>query len=214
MKERASPARMFPYTPIGGGSPSLLTCKWSPLYAIINLIVSYYAERSTSNLVGKNGLTLHNLEGIFSINADMASLAGLAFGLVRGLGSTMTSLSQYMGGLTQSIGSQVAAEASSGNISVGNTSVDTHIAFNTSANHKGCIMGRKRMLALTKRGETSHIQKKIKLLPETDKRKPYPLAWEEQTSLFKELPSHLEKMALFAVNSGCPDTEICSLRWE
>ena len=55
---------------------------------------------------------------------------------------------------------------------------------------------------------------KIKLLPESDKRKPYPLNWEEQERLFKELPSHLRKMALFAVNTGCRDKEICNLRWE
>ncbi|MBV9576660.1 MAG: site-specific integrase [Gammaproteobacteria bacterium] len=55
---------------------------------------------------------------------------------------------------------------------------------------------------------------KIKLLAETDKRKPYPLDWEEQERLFKELPSHLENMALFAVNTGCRDTEICRLRWD
>ena len=54
---------------------------------------------------------------------------------------------------------------------------------------------------------------KIKLLPETDKRKPYPLNWEEQETLFKELPAHLANMALFAVNTGCRDTEICKLRW-
>ncbi|WP_430755242.1 tyrosine-type recombinase/integrase [Magnetovirga frankeli] len=55
---------------------------------------------------------------------------------------------------------------------------------------------------------------KIKLLPETDRRPPYPLTWEEQTRLFKELPGHLEKMALFAVNTGCRDQEICNLRWD
>jgi len=55
---------------------------------------------------------------------------------------------------------------------------------------------------------------KIKLLPNTDKRQPYPLNWEEQTRLFKELPGYLAQMALFKVNTGCRDTEICSLRWE
>jgi integrase len=55
---------------------------------------------------------------------------------------------------------------------------------------------------------------KIKLLPEHDLRKPYPLSWEEQNRLFKELPAHLEKMALFAVNTGCRDQEICELRWD
>ena len=122
---------------------------WPPLYAIVNLIVSYYAERSSSTLAGGTGLTLHNLDGIFSINADMASLAGylslsvpaLAYGLVKGMGGAMSSMAQYVGGVTQSVGSQIAAEASSGNISMGNTSVDTHSAFNMSANHAD-TMGR------------------------------------------------------------------------
>jgi integrase len=55
---------------------------------------------------------------------------------------------------------------------------------------------------------------KIKLLPEADLRKPYPLNWDEQARLFNELPPHLQKMALFAVNTGCRDAEICKLRWE
>lgn len=55
---------------------------------------------------------------------------------------------------------------------------------------------------------------KIKMLPETDRRKPYPLSWDEQHRLFNELPEHLRQMALFAVNTGCRDAEICSLRWE
>ena len=55
---------------------------------------------------------------------------------------------------------------------------------------------------------------KIKLLPEHDLRKPYPLTWEEQHRLFNELPGHLERMALFAVNTGCRDQEICQLRWD
>src|SRR5215467_1949693 len=55
---------------------------------------------------------------------------------------------------------------------------------------------------------------KIKLLPDQQKRPPYPLNWEEQQRLFGELPVHLAQMALFAVNTGCRDQEICSLRWE
>ncbi|GAB4394052.1 MAG: site-specific integrase [Gammaproteobacteria bacterium] len=55
---------------------------------------------------------------------------------------------------------------------------------------------------------------KIKLLPEPDLRKPYPISWDEQTKLFKLLPAQLEKMALFAVNTGCRDQVICQLRWE
>ena len=52
------------------------------------------------------------------------------------------------------------------------------------------------------------------LLPNAERRQPYPLSWDEQTRLFCELPSHLVDMALFAVNTGCRDAEVCSLRWE
>ncbi|HFL3491306.1 TPA: tyrosine-type recombinase/integrase [Legionella pneumophila] len=55
---------------------------------------------------------------------------------------------------------------------------------------------------------------KIKLLPEPDLRKPYPLSWDEQNKLFQQLPEHLKNMALFAVNTGCRDREICELRWD
>ena len=55
---------------------------------------------------------------------------------------------------------------------------------------------------------------KIKLLPDTDKRKPYPLSWNEQDRLFKELPGHLAHMALFGVNTGCRISEVCNLQWE
>lgn len=41
---------------------------------------------------------------------------------------------------------------------------------------------------------------KIKLLPDTEKRQPYPLSWDEQARLFKELAAHLASMALFAVS--------------
>ncbi len=55
---------------------------------------------------------------------------------------------------------------------------------------------------------------KIKLLPEHDLRKPYPINWEEQDKLFNELPKHLKQMALFAVNTGCRDQEVCQLQWD
>jgi integrase len=55
---------------------------------------------------------------------------------------------------------------------------------------------------------------KIKLLPDTSKRAPYPLSWTEQRRLFAELPGYLSEMALFAVNTGCRDGEMCGLRWE
>ena len=55
---------------------------------------------------------------------------------------------------------------------------------------------------------------KIRFVPETDKRDPYPLAWDEQVRLFNALPPYLRKMALFAVNTGLRNGELCGLRWE
>ena len=55
---------------------------------------------------------------------------------------------------------------------------------------------------------------KIKLLKVTDARKPYPLSWDEQARLFQALPAHVGRMALFKVNTGCREQEVCSLRWE
>jgi len=55
---------------------------------------------------------------------------------------------------------------------------------------------------------------KITLLKVSDARKPYPLSWEEQTRLFRKLPDHLVRMALFKVNTGCREREVCSLQWE
>lgn len=45
-------------------------------------------------------------------------------------------------------------------------------------------------------------------------RKPYPLSWDEQDILFSELPEHLRQMALFKVNTGTRDAEVCRLRWD
>jgi integrase len=46
------------------------------------------------------------------------------------------------------------------------------------------------------------------------KRKPYPLSWEEQDRLFRELPAHLQRIALFKVNTGCRKQEVLQLRWD
>jgi integrase len=55
---------------------------------------------------------------------------------------------------------------------------------------------------------------KVTMLKVTDARKPYPMSWDEQTRLFRRLPYHLARMALFKVNTGCREQEVCSLQWE
>jgi conjugal transfer mating pair stabilization protein TraG len=116
---------------------------WAPLYAIINFAVSYYAQAKSSALTAGTGITLHNLDGLSTINMDMAALAGyltlsvpfFAAGLVKGMMSTLGQIAQYAGGMVQTVTGHVASEAAAGNISMGNTSVDTHQAFNMNANH-------------------------------------------------------------------------------
>ena len=57
----------------------------------------------------------------------------------------------------------------------------------------------------------------------TDARRPYPLSWDEQAfpdpelklnSLFRDPQDHLATMALFKVNTGTREQEVCQLRWD
>lgn len=44
-------------------------------------------------------------------------------------------------------------------------------------------------------------------------RLPHPITWDEQDKLFRLLPDHLARMALFAVNTGLRDANLCGLQW-
>jgi len=53
----------------------------------------------------------------------------------------------------------------------------------------------------------------IKMLDEKKMKRPaYPLSWDEQRIFFSCLPKHLQVMALFKVNTGCREQEVCKLR--
>lgn len=53
----------------------------------------------------------------------------------------------------------------------------------------------------------------ITMLPESP-RAPYPITWEEQDAIFQRLPPHLARMALFTINTGLRDSNVCGLQWE
>lgn len=56
---------------------------------------------------------------------------------------------------------------------------------------------------------------RITYLPTKGKqKKAYPLSWAEQDRLIAALPAHLQQMALYAVNTGCREQEVVSLRWD
>jgi len=54
---------------------------------------------------------------------------------------------------------------------------------------------------------------KITMLKVNDAAKPYPLGWDEQRNFFVRLPAHLQRMALFKVNTGNREDEVCNLQW-
>ncbi|MBL0918008.1 MAG: tyrosine-type recombinase/integrase [Hydrogenophaga sp.] len=55
---------------------------------------------------------------------------------------------------------------------------------------------------------------KITLLPLVGhQRPPRPITWSEQRTLMPALPAHLERMALFVLNTGARDDVVCNLQW-
>lgn len=54
---------------------------------------------------------------------------------------------------------------------------------------------------------------RISFVSEIDRRPPRPLAWAEQPGLIQELPTHLQPMVLFGLNTGVREDVICSLQW-
>lgn len=54
----------------------------------------------------------------------------------------------------------------------------------------------------------------LTLLDESDKREPRPISWAEQRRLLPLMPSHLERMALFDLNTGLREDPLVHLRWD
>jgi len=55
----------------------------------------------------------------------------------------------------------------------------------------------------------------IEMLDETAQvRRPRPLSWSEQADLVPRLPTHLQRMVLYTVNTGARDDNVCGLRWD
>ena len=116
----------------------------APLFAIVNFAATFYAQNRSLIFSNQEGLSIANMAGMTQTNADAMALAGylswiVALGggiwLYRGWTSGIQSAGQYFGGVFQNAATHVAAEAISGNMSVGNTSFANQSLFNTNANH-------------------------------------------------------------------------------
>jgi hypothetical protein len=52
----------------------------------------------------------------------------------------------------------------------------------------------------------------IEVLDEQQQRRPpYPITWSEQADLMEHLPTHPQRMALFALNRGSRDDNVCKV---
>ncbi len=116
----------------------------APMFAIVNFAATFYAENRSLLFSTNEDLSIANIAGITQANADAMALAGYLSWIIaisggimlyRGWASGIQSAGQYFGGVFQNASTHVAAEAVSGNMSVGATNFDTHSAFNTNANH-------------------------------------------------------------------------------
>ena len=55
----------------------------------------------------------------------------------------------------------------------------------------------------------------IEMLDEkATRRQPYPITWLQQANVLPRLPVHLQRMVLFALNTGARDANVCRLRWD
>lgn len=105
---------------------------WAPLYAILNYIMTMAARsKSISALSVSNelGVTIASSVGLANVNADIAAMTGylamsipfLCVAIIKGV-SSFVSVPGILSGVTQSVASQAATEAASGNYNFGNIS--------------------------------------------------------------------------------------------
>ena len=115
---------------------------WAPLYAILNYIMTMAARsKSISALSVSNelGVTIASSVGLSNVNADIAAMTGylamsipfLCVAIIKGVGS-FVSVPGILSGVTQSVASQAATEAASGNYNFGNISDGNVQSSNTS----------------------------------------------------------------------------------
>jgi len=104
---------------------------WAPLYAILNLLMTLYAQGSSTAAaaqLGGQALSLATHSGLATANADVAIIAGymglsiplIAYGLVSGGQMALSQLAAQIGAVAQVAANQASASASTGNINLAN----------------------------------------------------------------------------------------------
>ncbi len=116
---------------------------WPMVFTILNAISLWFLENATQGAThGLGGITLSNVNGIDYVNTKWAAITGylmmstpaIAFALTKGAASMMNSLNYQLAGMINQTNARTSAAASTGDISHGNTQLQTHSFNNVHGN--------------------------------------------------------------------------------
>ncbi len=117
---------------------------WPMIFTVLNAISLWFLESATQGAThGLGGITLSNVNGIDYVNTKWAAITGylmmstpaIAFALTKGAASMMNSLNYQLAGMINQTNARTSAAASTGDISHGNTQLQTH-SFNNMHGNK------------------------------------------------------------------------------
>lgn len=104
---------------------------WGPLFVILHMMLMVKGSADMSAVAGGNGLTLASYTGMADVNSDIGLLAGyliasvpfLAGGVAKGALAISHHATSYLNP-SQNAAEEAAREASTGNVALGNTSLE------------------------------------------------------------------------------------------
>jgi len=104
---------------------------WGPLFVILHMMLMYKGAADMSAVTGSNGLSLASFTGMADVNSDIGLLAGyliasvpfLAGGVAKGAMAISHHATSYLNP-SQNAAEEAAREASTGNVSLGNTNFE------------------------------------------------------------------------------------------
>ncbi|AUX69646.1 conjugal transfer protein TraG [Porphyrobacter sp. HT-58-2] len=104
---------------------------WGPLFVILHMMLMYKGAADMAAATGANGLSLASFTGMADVNSDIGLLAGylvasvpfLAGGVARGAMAISHHATSYLNP-SQNAAEEAAREASTGNLALGNTSLE------------------------------------------------------------------------------------------
>ena len=104
---------------------------WGPLFVILHMMLMYKGAADMTAVAGTNGLSLATFTGMADVNSDIGLLAGyliasvpfLAGGVAKGAMAISHQATSYLNP-SQNAAEEAAREASTGNVALGNTSLE------------------------------------------------------------------------------------------